>query len=188
MLTDGVVSLSPLASADAELVLQWDADPEIQRWFDWPVTPAVDDAATLGARRAGAERSIVAKRQRWAEGTEFVFAVRSAVTGEGYGWIDLQPRGTGIGNVAYGVLTRYRGRGLASRGVRLAARYAFETFGWARLEIRANAQNLASLAVAKKAGFHCECVSQNDGLMQHHQPSLGQSYDTALYYRLRDDV
>jgi RimJ/RimL family protein N-acetyltransferase len=108
-------------------------------------------------------------------------------TGEGLGWIDLQPRGSGRGNVAYGVIARHRGRGAATRSVLLASRYAFDVLGWMRLEIATIGDNVASRAVALKAGFCLEGVLRSYGAFEKHQPALGQRFDWAIYGRLRTD-
>jgi RimJ/RimL family protein N-acetyltransferase len=187
-LTDGVVTLSPLELTDSVLVMQWDADPEIQRWFDWPLTPSAEDQATRSARLASAEQTVRDKWQRWAIGEEFVFAMRSVATGDGLGWLDLQPLGDGRGNIGYGVLAVHRGKGAATRSVRLAVRYAFDVLRWTQLQIRANAENLASRCVAEKCGFALQGVSRNHGVMHHHEPLRGQSFDEAVYSRLNSDA
>src|SRR5262245_5819291 len=51
-LSDGVTSLAPFAPADAVTIMKWDADPDVQHWYDWPLTPRWDDPATYQARLA----------------------------------------------------------------------------------------------------------------------------------------
>ena len=86
-MTDGVISLAPYAPADAVTVMQWDADPEIQHWFDWPLTPPGNDPATYEARLASAERVIRTKSATWDAGEEFAFVIHLVETGEGLGWV-----------------------------------------------------------------------------------------------------
>ena len=142
-LSDGVLRLAPFELADAVTVMKWDADPEVQHWYDWPLTPAWNDPGTYQARRAHAERVVQAQHAAWSEGTQFAFVIHSAATGEGLGWLDLQPRGPGRGNVAYGILTEHTGKGVATRSVQLACRYAFDVLRWVRVEICAIADNVA---------------------------------------------
>jgi RimJ/RimL family protein N-acetyltransferase len=175
MLTDGIIRLAPLELADAPLVMAWDADPEIQRWFDWPVGAAGD--------LDGAERTVRDKQARWASGAELTFAIRAVAGGTGLGWIDLQPRPGGAGNVAYGVLSAFRRRGVAARAVALASRHAFAALGWDPLEIRVAADNLASRAVAERAGFRLDELLLGAGLYEKHQPLLGRRFDWAVYRR-----
>jgi RimJ/RimL family protein N-acetyltransferase len=183
MLSDGVIALAPFELADAGTIVRWDLDPETQRWFDWPATRGGEDATLL----ASAERTVRGAWAMWEAGEQFSFISHDARTGEGLGWVDLQPRGAGRGNVAYGVLPAHRARGVATRGVRLASRYAFEVLGWFRLEIRVNVENVASGRVALAAGYQLEGVLRGYGLFEKHQPMLGRRFDEALYSRLRTD-
>jgi RimJ/RimL family protein N-acetyltransferase len=184
-MSDSVVSLAPFELADTVTVMKWDADPDVQHWYDWPRTPAWNDPATCEARRANAERTVRDQAGSWAAGKQFAFIIHAADTGEGLGWIDLQPRGQGRGNVAYGVLAEHRGKGAATRSVVLAAKYAFEVLGWARLEICANADNTASRRVAVNAGFELEGVLRSWGVFEKYEPLVGQRFDWAIYARLR---
>jgi RimJ/RimL family protein N-acetyltransferase len=164
-MSDSVVSLAPFELADTVTVMKWDADPDVQHWYDWPRTPAWNDPATCEARRANAERTVRDQAGSWAAGKQFAFIIHAADTGEGLGWIDLQPRGQGRGNVA--------------------AKYAFEVLGWARLEICANADNTASRRVAVNAGFELEGVLRSWGVFEKYEPLVGQRFDWAIYARLR---
>jgi RimJ/RimL family protein N-acetyltransferase len=49
-----------------------------------------------------------------------------------------------------------RGRGVMTRAVRLISRWAIEQLNIQHLEILAHPQNLSSVAVAERAGFHRE--------------------------------
>jgi len=184
---DGVIALAPCELSDVPAVIEWDTDREIQRWYDWPLTPAADDQAAHAARLASAESTIRASRASWATGEQLMFVIHAAATGEGLGWIDLQWRGGGRGNVAYGITAQHRGKGAATRAARLVTRYAFDVLGWARLEIAMIADNLASRAVALKAGYRAEGLLRSYGEYEKHQPMLGQRFDWAVYGRLRTD-
>ena len=183
---DGVIALGPFELADAPVVLAWDADREVQHWYDWPLTPPADDPETYAARLASAEGTVRGKRAEWEAGKCFAFMIRSA-SGEGLGWVELAPRGSGRGNVSYGIVSRHRAQGFVSRAVRLASRYAFDVLGWARLEIVMIADNAASRAVALKAGFRLEGVLRSYGAFERYQPELGRRFDWAIYSLLRSD-
>jgi RimJ/RimL family protein N-acetyltransferase len=184
MMSDGVISLARFQLADVVTVMKWDADPDVQHWYDWPLTPPWNDPDTYEARRAHAEEVVRSQTASWDAGTQFAFIIHSTDTGEGLGWIDLQPRGSGRGNVAYGVLTEHRGKGAATRSVLLACRYAFDVLRWSRLELCAIADNAASRRVAVKAGFELEGVLRRYGAFEKYQPLLGQRFDWAIYGRL----
>lgn len=138
-------------------------------------------------RLAHVQGFIQERREAWNRGENFFFVIHWAQTGEGLGWTELQPRGNGRGRISYGVLTEHRRKGAASRSALLVARHAFDVLGWFRLEISAFADNVASRAVASKAGFELEGVLRSYGAYQHHQPLLGERYDLAIYGRLRTD-
>jgi len=59
----------------------------------------------------------------------------------------------GAADVGYWLAAPARGRGQATRAVRLVAGWAFDTLGLERLELRAQRGNHASQAVAARAGF-----------------------------------
>jgi RimJ/RimL family protein N-acetyltransferase len=180
-----VVRLSRIGLGDEETVMAWDADPDVQRWFDWPLRPATEE--TAGSRLASARKTVSDKQAAWEAGTEYTFIIRRQGSGPGLGWIGLQPRGSGRGNVSYGVLPDGRRQGLATRALVLVTAHAFEALGWARVGLAAIADNLASRAVAVKAGFTLEGVLRSYGAYQKHEPLLGRRFDWAIYSRLATD-
>ena len=71
------------------------------------------------------------------------------------GWIQAAHRSA---SVSYWLGEEFTGRGLATSALSLLSGFAFETLGLNRLEISASVQNLASIAVARRAGFAEEGV------------------------------
>ncbi|MFF4351123.1 GNAT family N-acetyltransferase [Streptomyces sp. NPDC001530] len=127
----------------ADLVALYD-DPEIDRWT--PV-PSPFDAEAARAYLAAAE-------QQAAEGR----TVQLAITTDGgppQGEILLFRSATDERDLelAYGVGPAYRGRGLATRAVRLVVRFARRRVGGRRVVLCIEEGNGASEAVAKAAGF-----------------------------------
>lgn len=59
----------------------------------------------------------------------------------------------GRSEIGYWLAPEARGRGAATRAVRLLAPWAFETFALTKLEIRAHSDNPASQRVAERCGF-----------------------------------
>ena len=59
----------------------------------------------------------------------------------------------GCGEIGYMLAAPARGRGAATRAVRLLVDWAFETLGLERLELHIDTHNAPSLAVAARAGF-----------------------------------
>ncbi|MDT3396589.1 GNAT family N-acetyltransferase [Streptomyces sp. B1866] len=144
-LTDGEVVLSPLRLDDAAAHLAGE-DAELVRWLNGgPGTRATVDA-----------------HLRWCEeqwetlGPVRAFGVRVAAGAVLAGTIEVQFGQAGLApgqvNIAYGLYPAWRGRGLATRAVLLACRYAARA-GAAEAVIRAEPENAASVAVARRCGF-----------------------------------
>ncbi|OLT08826.1 hypothetical protein BJF90_11820 [Pseudonocardia sp. CNS-004] len=140
----GMVSLSPMRLEDAVAHLAGE-DAELVRWLS-------GGPGTLPGVEAYIRRTIA----QWAAGgPKLAFGIR---TGEGLaGTIDvdlalpgLQP---GEANLAYGLYPAFRGRGIATRAVQLACRYLCDRGDVDRAVIRTHPDNVASAAVAERAGF-----------------------------------
>ena len=76
--------------------------------------------------------------------------------------------------VGYWLVPAARGRGVATRAVRLLARWAFDSLGVVRLELTCGPDNVASQRVAERCGF------TREGLMRAHLPFKGGRRDTVL--------
>jgi RimJ/RimL family protein N-acetyltransferase len=150
-LTDGVVTLRPWTERDVRAIAAACRDPEIAQWIDDVPVPYRD---------ADARAYVAVSRRGWKESSLAAFAVTDAVSGEvlgscGVHWHDHQQ---GVAEIGYWVKRAARGRGVATRAVRLVSRWAIEVCGVQRLQLRADARNQASLRVAERAGFQREGV------------------------------
>lgn len=148
-LTDGVVSLRVVRPEDAESFWEQDADPLTVRFGlrGHPPTPADVAAAT---RRAGLD---------WLVGSLASLAVVDVASGRFAGSVRLRMAGPpDVARVDYAMHPAYRGRGYASRAVRLLTGWAFGVAGFARLELGAKVDNVASQRVAIAAGFAADGV------------------------------
>ncbi|KAA0910228.1 GNAT family N-acetyltransferase [Streptomyces apricus] len=138
------VRLREWSEDDLDALIAVYEDPEMARWT--PVPSPFDTAAAL-AYLAGA-------REARAEGRRAQFAI----TTDG-----VLPRGEALlfrsgtderdVEIAYGVGAAHRGRGLASRAVRLLAAYAVRHTGARRVVLCIEEANAASAGVARAAGF-----------------------------------
>jgi RimJ/RimL family protein N-acetyltransferase len=176
-LADGVVALRPWEERDVEAIVSACREDEIARWLDQVPQPyGESDARTY----------VAMTRRGWKEGTHSAFAVTDAATGEvigsvGVHFFEAEP---GVAEVGYWVRREARGRGAATRATRLVARWAIGSCGVERLQLRADAENVASLRVAEAAGF------QREGVMRsaHFNARRGRRVDFVLYSLLADEL
>lgn len=115
--------------------------PDVAYWT--PMVSPFDEAA--------AHARLARDRQLRKEGTTVLLAI-TVDGGAPLGEIMLRraPEGMEIG---YAVGPAHRGRGLAARAVRVMAGYAFGEMGAEQVILELEAENAASVAVARKAGF-----------------------------------
>jgi RimJ/RimL family protein N-acetyltransferase len=114
-----------------------------------PFLPWAQDDYDSDAAHAFINTSV----DRWAEGTEFNYAIFST-TGDLVGSIGLMTRmGPGVLEIGYWIRTPYAGRGYMTAAVNALTRVALTLPGIDRVAIRHDAANAASAAVAAKAGF-----------------------------------
>ncbi|MEV4312394.1 GNAT family protein [Actinocrispum sp. NPDC049592] len=84
-------------------------------------------------------------------------------------------------SVGYWVVADARGRGVATRALRLMSAWAFEELSLARLELTCGPDNLASQRVAEKAGF------TREGVLRSHMRFKDGRRDTVVYSLLPTD-
>ena len=142
-LADGVVALRPWREADAPAMVECiDGDEEIARWLDRIPQPYALEHA-LGYIRAEGEEKYA-----------LLDASSGAVLGSiGLHWNDERD----VAEIGYWLRAGARGRGFTTRALVVVARHAFES-GAARVQLRADVENLPSRRVAEKAGFTLEGV------------------------------
>jgi RimJ/RimL family protein N-acetyltransferase len=165
-LSDGVVELRPLGPADAADVAVQRALPEVTASTVGGTDPA--RSAVLCAEAAG----------EWLAGQVARMTIRDASTGAfagELGLFQLEPL-TGQAMIGYDLAPAWRGRGYATRAVRLVARWAFRSAGLARLIAGTTPDNVASQRVLERAGF------QREGYQRSRLPGPdGTRLDDVLY-------
>jgi RimJ/RimL family protein N-acetyltransferase len=164
-LSDGVVELRRLSPADADDVVALRALPEVA-------------ATTFGEGRNAAARICVEAESEWLSGRVARLTIRDAKTGGFAGEIglfQLEPE-TGQAMVGYDLAPAFRGRGYATRAVRLLAAWTFGSVGMARLIAGTSPENVASQRVLERAGF------QREGYQRARLPGpAGTRIDDILY-------
>ena len=109
-------------------------------------------------------------------------SIWEASTGRYLGGLGLHPRNWELGylEIGYWLRASAQGHGYVSEAVKLVGDYAFTSLGARRLEIRCDARNRRSAAVAERLGFAHEASLRN------HMRAPDGSLRTTLIYGLLD--
>jgi RimJ/RimL family protein N-acetyltransferase len=173
-LADEVVVLRPWRETDLAAQLEAFSDQLFQHFSDWaPHT------------KADARRHLVEQEQARQRGEQIEFALvdphdHGVLLGGGsLNNVDL-PQGRAA--VGYWLVVQARGRGVATRAVRLMASWAFEHLGIARLELTCGPDNHASERVAQRCGF------TREGVLRSHMPFKGGRCDTVMFSLLPSEL
>jgi RimJ/RimL family protein N-acetyltransferase/ADP-ribose pyrophosphatase YjhB (NUDIX family) len=171
-LTDGVVVLRPWRDEDVEEALAGH-DELIAHWFGFPATVPTPEQ----------QRAAI---QRWREGyADHRRLVGFVVEHEGrmVGAVDVRRVAKGTGELSWALYAGQRGKGYATRAVRLLSDYAIDVLGLDRVEAKVEPGNEKSMRVATRAGLRREGVRRV-------VPGTGDRAETSEYVvlaRLRTD-
>jgi RimJ/RimL family protein N-acetyltransferase len=168
-MSDGVAALRAWREEDAPAIVSCvDGDAEIARWLDQVPQPYTVEHA-LGYIRAEGEEK---------------YALTDAATGEVLGSIGLTWNATrDVAEIGYWLRASARGRGVTTRALALVTRHAVEA-GAARVQLRADVENVPSRRVAEKVGFMLEGILRS----AHWNSRLGRRQDWAMYSLLPDEL
>lgn len=173
-LSDGVVTVRPWGErGDVEALVAACNDAEIATFLDLipqPYTPR-DAMAYVDLCRHG-----------WRDGSSANFAV--VVGGRPVGSVGVRMLQDGVAEIGYWVAAGSRGNGLCTRAVRLVSQWVLERPEIARLQLRADEDNLASNRVALNAGFTREGVLRSS----RYNARLGRRVDFVMYSLLPDEL
>jgi RimJ/RimL family protein N-acetyltransferase len=174
-LADDVVLLRPWDEADLPGIVLAFSDPVMRR-FSWRTTAYTE----TDARDYFAEQEEARLR---GEGLSFAL-VEPRDQDVVLGAISLQEvrLDQGCAAVGYWLAPEARGRGAATRAVRLLARWAFAELGLARLELTCGPDNEASQRIAERCGF------SREGLLRSHVPFKGARRDSVIYSLLPGEL
>jgi RimJ/RimL family protein N-acetyltransferase len=173
-ISDGVVRLRVMAEGDLRAIAAACRDPEIPRWTRVPDDYREADARSWFQQEA-AER---------ARGQQLGLVVVDPNSDRLLGSVGIvHPSWTeGRCELGYWVVREARGRGIATRAVRLLTAWVFDRLPIDRIEICAEPRNTPSRRVAEQAGYTFE------GELRSYILNKGTRRDMAMYSRLRDDI
>jgi RimJ/RimL family protein N-acetyltransferase len=176
MLSDGVVLLRPWMSSDASFMAKAATDPEVQ-CYNTPAPTSVADALSNIDRIDERWRSFEVD----GDATGVAFAVVDVASDEPVGMcgVDLWS-GTDVAQFGYWLAAGARGRGFATRSVRLMTSWLFQR-GAARVFVTIESESTASAAVVRRAGFIHEGTLRSYGLWQ------GRRRDVDVFAMLPDE-
>jgi RimJ/RimL family protein N-acetyltransferase len=173
-LSDGVVLLRPWQEADASALALVLNNPEAARWTSTPQPYRESDALAWFATHP----------DRWRRGLSGAFAITETERNRVVGSAELKVLDWThcIGEVAYAVAPRDRGKGFATRAVHLMSSWALGEVGLERLELFAHPDNPASQRVALKAGYVREGVARSVRIMR------GRRVDLVVFSLICSDL
>lgn len=146
-LTDGEITLRAHTLSDVDDVVVQCTDPDSIRWTTVPVPYGIEEAK-------GFVTEIVPSG--WLTGKDLCFAIEAPHADGGRrfsGSIALRPMGAGVAEIAFGLHPGVRGRGVASRAVKLILDWGFQHQGVELVVWYAHVGNWASWRVAWANGF-----------------------------------
>ncbi len=145
---------------------------DLRPWLPWAKDiPTVEEEEI--AVRKGRIR-FLAREDLWL--LLFLKGTHTLVGGSGLHRMDWDVPSFEIG---YFARSRFAGQGYITEAVRGITRFAFETLGARRIEIRCDVNNERSRRVAERAGFELEAT-----LRKHALAVNGELRDTLIYARL----
>jgi ribosomal-protein-alanine N-acetyltransferase len=149
-LVDGDIRLEPLTADHGEAMDALAREEGVARFTRIPV-PVPD-----GFGHAWVDRYVRGRD----ENTQVGFAILDSGTGDVLGFIALVKLELEIqeAEAGYIVASRARGRGIATRALRLLTAWAFDEFPLERIELLMSAENHASEVVAERCGYTREGV------------------------------
>jgi RimJ/RimL family protein N-acetyltransferase len=158
--------------ADVPVIAEASHDPETRlRLNEEPLTPD----------RQG--DSVSRAQEQWRTGTGAPFVIADAADDRPLGLLNLQfGEDEEVAGLAVSVFPQARGRGVASKALRLGATWGLRQLGLHRVFAEAAADNLASIRAIEKAGF------QREGILRAHCKTHGRRHDCVMFSLLLQDV
>jgi RimJ/RimL family protein N-acetyltransferase len=161
-----VIELRLIDNRDLEIIRRAARDFEIRRRFGLVARP---------------EEYFERYRQlsRYGEGAAFAIC---DVDRESVGLATFERRDAGRAELGYWLLPEGRGRGRATRALRLVSRWALNQPGVARLELATSPDNVPSQRVAERSGF------RREGILRSYHMVNGRREDAVFFSLLPGEL
>lgn len=176
LLTDKVVALRRFHPRDVDVfhAAVNESLGELILWMSWAHPAYSRNEVAEYVRIVG---------ESWDTGRYYAFAITDARDGTMLGAASLSHIHPvyNFCNLGYWIRTSQRGNGLASRAVRLAAKFGFEQLGLIRVEVVIAVGNDASLKVAEKSG------ARREGILRERVTVREQIHDAVMFSFIRAD-
>ena len=154
------------------LIVGASQDPETRRRLD-------DEPLTPERARTSVERA----EEQWRSGKGAPFVIADAAEDSPLGLLNVQfDDDREVAGIAVSVFPEARGRGIASRAMRLGAAWGVSELGLERVFAEAAVDNVASIRAIEKAGF------QREGLLRAHCKTHGERHDCVMFSLLPGDI
>jgi RimJ/RimL family protein N-acetyltransferase len=156
---------------DVTAIAQASHDPETQRRLDDP--PLSTESQRESVARAA---------EQWSSGRGAPFVIADAADDRAVGLLNLQfGDDEEVASLAVSVFPEARGRGVATKALRLGALWGLRDLGLARVVAEAAADNHASIRAIEKAGF------RREGTLRAHCKTRGQRHDCVMFSLVATD-
>jgi RimJ/RimL family protein N-acetyltransferase len=149
---------------------------ELRPWLLWAQTAPTLEESEINARKAQAR--FLLREELWL--LLFLKGTNTLVGSSGLHRIDWSVPRFEIG---YWVRTSYAGQGYITEAVAGIANFAFDTLGAKRVEIRCDAKNERSAAVARRLDFTLEGTLRCDD----RRPLTGELRDTLIFAKVKPE-
>ncbi len=149
--------LSRIRESDADQLAQAVAASldHLRPWMPWATTESADPQAQR-ERCRDVEKS-------WADGAEYVYALRPEPAGPVAGCFGLHRRiGPGAIEIGYWVHVDFAGRGYATACARALTDAGLALSGVARVEIHADEANTISASIPRRLGYQLERIDERE--------------------------
>ncbi len=151
------ILVRPLRPGDGAVIFDAveESRAEIGPWLPWVEKTRTPDDSEAAARRGAA---------RWLLREDLMVGLWDRETGRYLGGSGLHRIDWAVPSfeIGYWLRTSAWGRGYVSEAVQVLCRFAFETLGANRVEIRCDLRNTRSAAVPTRLGFTQEACLRND--------------------------